>query len=149
MRSQNDKEGPLKNSSRLETEDDFENQWPLIVRDMWQAPLGVFGIFLTTISTCLMIVGFFIDLFNIINNPFVGVLTYMILPFCMIAGLAIIPLAVYLRNRKLKNEPVIEKSPLNLKNPKDRRFVTVFVMLTIINVAVLIIAGYEHMVGDL
>ncbi len=143
MQSQNDNGEPLKDSGRYEAEEEFENPWPLLVRDMWQTPLGVFGIFLTTISVCLMIIGFFIDLFNIINNPFVGVLTYMILPFCMIAGLALIPLAVYLRNRKLKNEPVIEKSPLNLKDRKDRRFVTVFVMLTVINVAVLIIAGYE------
>ena len=109
MQPQDDKSGPLKNSGRDEAEEEFENQWPLIVRDMWQTPLGVFGIFLTTISTCLMIIGFFIDLFNIINNPFVGVLTYMILPFCMIAGLAIIPLSVYLRNRKLKNEPAVRQ----------------------------------------
>jgi hypothetical protein len=143
VQPENNNEEPLKTPSQNGAEEEFENPWPLIVRDMWEAPLGVFGIILTTISICLMVMGFFIDLFDIINNPFVGVLTYMILPFCMIAGLLIIPLAVYLRNRKLKDSPITEETPLNLKDHKDRRFVTVFVMLTIINVAVLIIAGYE------
>jgi hypothetical protein len=87
--------------------------------------------------------GFFIDLFDIINNPFLGVLTYMILPFSMIAGLLIIPLGVYLRNRKFKDVSVTQETRLNLRDHKSRSFVSIFVMLTIINVAVLIIAGYE------
>lgn len=110
---------------------------------MWKTPFGVFGILLTTICTCLIIVGFFIDLLDIINNPFLGVLTYMILPFGMIAGLLIIPLAVYLRNRKLSDTDREEEASLNLKEPKHRRLVNVFVILSIVNVAVLIIAGYE------
>jgi hypothetical protein len=143
VQPENNNEEQLKTPSQNGAEEKFENPWPLIVRDMWETPLGVFGIILTTISVCLMVMGFFIDLFDMINNPFVGVLTYMILPFCMIAGLLIIPLAVYLRNRKLKDSPIIKETSLNFKDQKDRRFVTVFIMLTIINVAVLIIAGYE------
>jgi hypothetical protein len=143
MRDENNSEEPLKTPGQNGAEEEFENPWPLIVRDMWDSPLGVFGIILTTISVCLMVIGFFIDIFDIVNFPFIGVLTYIILPFGMIAGLLIIPLGVYLRNRKFKDEPVTEKTPFNLKASKDRRVVTVFIMLTIINVTVLIIAGYE------
>jgi hypothetical protein len=143
MQTQKDNEEQLGGLNQNGTEEEFRNHWLLIVRDMWKSPLGFFGIILTTISVCLMVIGFLLDVFNIINNPFIGVLTYMILPFCMISGLLIIPLGVYLRNSKLIDEPVVEKSQLNLKEHKDRKFVTAFLMLTIINVSVLIIAGYE------
>jgi hypothetical protein len=143
MQTQKDNEEPFTSQQQNGAEKEFENPWLLIVRDMWKSPLGVFGVIMTTISVSLMVIGFLIDFFNIINTPFIGVLTYLILPFCMIAGLLIIPLAVYLRNRKIKDAPVIARDQLDLREYKDRKFVNAFIILTIINVAVLIIAGYE------
>ena len=143
MQMQNNSKEQLKTPVQNGEEEEFENQWPLIVRDMWMTPLGVFGIILTTISVCLIVIGFLIDLFDIITNPFIGIWTYMILPLCLITGLLIIPLGVYLRKRRLKEKPDIEEPQLNLKNLQDRRYVTFFVVLTVINVSILIIAAYE------
>jgi len=143
VQPENNSKEPLKVPRKNGGEEEFVNQWPLIVRDMWKVPLGIFGIILTTISFCLMVIGFIVDLFGIITNPYIGIWTYMVLPLCLIIGLVIIPLGVYLRNRRLKEKPDFEEPHLNLENPQDRRYVTVFVVLTIINVSILISAAYE------
>ncbi|OGQ95878.1 MAG: hypothetical protein A2521_01875 [Deltaproteobacteria bacterium RIFOXYD12_FULL_57_12] len=111
---------------------------------MWRSPLGLFGVALTTISITLMLVGVVIDQLGLIHNPYIGVITFMILPGGMITGLLIIPLAAFLRRRQYYKYGV-ERDHLhiNLSDHRHRKFVVGFVALTVINIAILAVIGYE------
>ncbi len=118
--------------------------WGHLIRGLWRTPLGVMGVTITTVSATLMIIGVIADLLGLFENPYFGILVYMILPACMIAGLLIIPLAAYLRRRQW-HKTGIEKHhlQLNLSNPRHRLFLIGFIALTVVNVTILTIVGYE------
>jgi len=68
----------------------------------------------------------------------------MILPGCMVLGLILIPVAAYFHRRQWHRTGV-EKDhlKLNLSNPKHRLFLIGFVMLTVVNMVILGVVGYE------
>ncbi len=118
--------------------------WQYIVRGMWRTPMGLFGVFLTIISITLMIVGLTMDLFGFITNPYANLLTYLVLPGGMITGLAIIPFAAWLRRRQWHKFGVSRNHlRIDLSDPKHRKGLVIFVILTVINVSVFSVVGYE------
>ena len=58
----------------------YRGPWGHLIRGMWRTPLGLFGIALTTICITLMLVGLVIDQLGMLHNPYIGVITFMILP---------------------------------------------------------------------
>ena len=115
-----------------------------MLRGIWRSPLGVFAVMLTTVSVTLMLIGLAADLLGLIKNPYVGIFVYTLLPSFMVFGLLLLPLAAWLRHRKwrrtgLVQEPLI----LNLGNPRHRYFLVGFVSLSVLNLALLAVAGYE------
>lgn len=133
-----------KSASDTGEHQEYRGPWGHIIRGMWRSPLGVFGVALTTISITLMLVGLVIDQLGLVHNPYVGVLTFMILPGGMVTGLLIIPLAAYLRRRQYYRFG-IERGHLhiNLSDHKHRKFLIGFVVLTVINVSILAVIAYE------
>ncbi|HFQ90872.1 MAG TPA: cytochrome C [Desulfobulbus sp.] len=118
--------------------------WGHIIRGIWRTPLGVFAIVMTTVSITLMLLGMAAEVLGFFRNPYVGIFVYMILPGCMVFGLLLIPVAAYLRRREWHRTGV-PKEPLqcNLSNPKHRLFLIGFVVLTVINMVILGVVGYE------
>jgi hypothetical protein len=111
---------------------------------MWRTPLGMFGLVLTTVSITLMILGMIVDLLGVVHNPYVGIITYMALPGGMILGLIIIPLAAYLRRKQYHKYGIVkEHLQINLSDHKHRTFIIGFIILTIVNITVLVLVGYE------
>jgi len=122
----------------------YRGPWGYIIRGMWRTPLGMFGVTLTTISITLMIVGVLVEQLGIIHNPYVGIITYMILPGGMIAGLLIIPFAAYLRRRQYHKYGIVrEHLQINFSDTRHRTFVIGFLVLTVVNICILVIVGYE------
>lgn len=120
------------------------NPWNYIVRGMWRSPLGLMGVALTTISITLMIVGLVFDLLGLVDNPYANIFTYMVLPGGMITGLIMIPLAGYLRRRQWHKFGIPrEHLHVNLSDPKHRKFLIGFIALTVVNLSVLGVIGYE------
>ena len=118
--------------------------WAHIIRGLWRTPLGVFAIVMTTVSITLMLIGMAADMLGFFENPYIGIFIYMVLPGCMVLGLFLIPVAGYLRRRKW-HKTGIEKDhlQLNLSNPKHRLFLIGFVILTVVNMVILGVLGYE------
>jgi len=136
------------NETNHTTSDDdpkkYRGPWGQIIRGMWRSPLGLFGVVLTTVSITLMILGMIVEGFGIVHNPYVGIVTFMILPGGMIMGLIIIPIAAYLRRKQYHKHGVVkEHLQINLSDHKHRSFIIGFVILTIVNLTVLILVGYE------
>ena len=122
----------------------YRGPWGHIIRGMWRSPLGLFGVVLTTVSITLMILGMIVEGLGIVHNPYVGIITYMVLPGGMIMGLLIIPLAAYVRRRQFHKYGIVkEHLQINLSDHKHRSFIIGFVVLTIVNVTVLVLVGYE------
>jgi hypothetical protein len=102
------------------------------------------GVALTTISITLMVVGLVIDMLGLVTNPYANIFTYMILPGGMITGLLMIPVAGFLRRRQWHKFGIArEHLHVNLSDPKHRKFLIGFIALTVVNVSVLAIIGYE------
>lgn len=118
--------------------------WGYIIRGMWRTPLGLLGVGITTISITLMLVGLVIDMLGLFENPYAALATYMILPAGMIMGLLLIPLAAFLRRRQW-HKFGISKEPLriDLSDHRHRRFLIGFIALSVVNVAILGVIGYE------
>jgi nitrate/TMAO reductase-like tetraheme cytochrome c subunit len=116
-------------------------------------PLGLLGSVIVTVSAVLIVTLFLMDVFGLEGSPYVGILTYMILPGVFVLGLILIPIGV-LRERKrarLAEEagekpagfPVID---LNVDSTRQR--VMLFLLLTVVNLVILATATYkgvEHM----
>ncbi len=118
--------------------------WGHIIRGMWRTPLGLIGVVITTVSITLMIIGFIVDTLGLVDNPYAAIFTYMILPAGMMLGLAIIPIAAFLRRRQFYKFGISkEHLHINLSDHKHRRWVIGFIALTVINFAILAIIGYE------
>jgi hypothetical protein len=124
--------------------DKYRGPWGHIIRGMWRTPLGMFGMVLTTISITLMILGMIVDMLGVVRNPYVGIITYMVMPGGMIMGLLIIPFAAWLRRKQYHKYGIVkEHLQINLSDHKHRSFIIGFIILTIVNITVLVLVGYE------
>jgi nitrate/TMAO reductase-like tetraheme cytochrome c subunit len=111
---------------------------------MWRTPLGLFGVALTTICVTLMLVGVVLDQLGFLHNPYIGVITFMILPGGMITGLLLIPLAAFLRRRQFYKYGIVrEHLQINLSDHKHRKVLIGFIVMTVINVCILAVIAYE------
>ena len=121
-----------------------KSAWGHMIRGLWRTPLGVFAVVMTTVSITMMLIGMAADMLGFFENPYVGIFIYMILPGCMVFGLLLIPVAAFFRRRAWHRNRV-EKDYLqfNLSNPKHRLFLIGFVILTVVNMVILGVVGYE------
>ncbi|HEB70487.1 MAG TPA: cytochrome C [Desulfobulbus sp.] len=134
------------NSNRANPRDSREggSAWAHIMRGLWRTPLGVFAIVMTTASITLMLIGMGAELLGFFENPYVGIFIYMILPGGMLLGLLLIPVAAYLRRRQWRKTRIAKDHlQLDLSNPKHRFFLIGFVVLTVVNMVILGVVGYE------
>lgn len=76
-----------------------------------------------------------------VDNPYLGILIFMIMPAIFIAGLLLIPLGIYLRRRREQRTGTVMTSfpPLDLKNVDFRRLAIFIGVTTFANV---LIAGH-------
>jgi hypothetical protein len=111
---------------------------------MWRTPLGIFGALLTTVSITLMVVGLAFDLLGFVENPYANLVTYLILPGGMVTGLILIPIAAWLRRRQWHKYGISrEHLRIDLSDKRHRKGLLVFVVLTVINLSILGLVGYE------
>lgn len=89
---------------------------------------------------------FAIQLWGYEGGPYIGILLYLILPMIFVAGLVLIPIGAILYRRKLHRETG-EDVPLmpvfDLNNPATRRWMIIFVALTMLNIVIVASATYK------
>ncbi|GAB4337925.1 MAG: NapC/NirT family cytochrome c [Desulfobulbaceae bacterium] len=122
--------------------------WENCLWAMWRTPLGLIGVATTTISVVLMMIGLALDMLGLVDNPYFAALCYMILPGFMVLGLLVIPLACYIHSKHwMKDSLAAELSDkalcIDLSNAKHRKYMIGFLALSVLNVAILTIIGYE------
>lgn len=111
-------------------------------------PLSLLGAALTTASAVLVLTLFGLDLVGYHGGPYVGILTYVLLPSVFVLGLLLIPLGAAWERRRARKaldrgEPPPRFPVVDLNLDRVRRAVLLFVVASAVNVSILAIATYK------
>jgi len=112
--------------------------------------ISLIGIGITTFSGLLILVLFFLDLLGYISNPYVGIVSYLILPFFFLLGLSLIPVGIW-QTKKLrrKMEAAGESAPetyypsWDFNDYRVRKTAVFVIVATVVNVVILSTATYK------
>ena len=127
---------------------------PSSFREEWLRPalffgnnrISLVGVALTTATGVTMLGSWCIELFvHPRENPYTGILFFFLLPLLFLAGLALIPLGLFLRRRKLLRAGQIpDRLPhVNFGNPALRHGLDFVLAATMINLLIVLVASYR------
>ena len=110
-------------------------------------PITLVGIVLTTIPGLLIVTFLFAQFLGGLDNPYIGVFAYVILPAIFVLGLLLIPTGMWRRRRKLRLEGTSEEEltlypKLDFNDPQMRRIGVIVFVLTTVNVVILGAASF-------
>ena len=109
--------------------------------------ISIAGSGIAIASLVLMISLFFMEGMGFEGGPYLGILTYLILPVIFVIGLVLIPVGALLFRRKLNRmhgDEHMPKMPIfDLNSPKTRGWLAVFVGATMLNIVILAGATYK------
>jgi len=107
-------------------------------------PLAIAGALITTASAVVFIALVIAELIGLLENPYSGLVVFIALPGVFLVGLLLIPLGMWLEQRKLERHPEAAAGwpVIDLGKPVVRRRVLLFAALTGVNVIIILIAGY-------
>ena len=101
-------------------------------------PLAVLGLGLTTASALLFLGLFALDVVGLIDNHYVGLVTYAALPALFVVGLLAIAVGVF----RSRGEPRSPWPRIDLNEPSQRRVLWVLLVATLGNVVILSMGTY-------
>ena len=108
-------------------------------------PISIAGAVLVTISALLFLFVYLIETLGIHTNPYIGLVFFLVMPGIFLFGLVLIPIGMYRENRARHAGYV--RPPgwpvLNLNDPRQLRIAGIVSVLTIVNVLIIAIAGFE------
>lgn len=105
-----------------------------------RTPLAALGVVLTTACALLFLLALAVESFGLIQNPYVGILIFGALPTGFALGLVLVAVG-NLRGRRRGAEE-ISWPTIDLKNRGQRIFVMGLLAASIVNIAILSLAGY-------
>jgi nitrate/TMAO reductase-like tetraheme cytochrome c subunit len=109
-------------------------------------PISLAGGAITSASGVTMIGYWLVELFGRFNdNPYLGIIFFLLLPAVFIAGLVLIPVGLFLRRRKLQKAGQIpaEFPKIDLNDRIFRHGLDIVLVTTIINLLVVAMASYR------
>ena len=109
-------------------------------------PISLAGGAITTASGVTMIAYWLVEIFGRPNdNPYLGIIFFLLLPALFIAGLILIPVGLYLRRRKLQQAGQIpaEFPKIDLNDRIFRHGLDIVLVATILNLLVVSVASYR------
>ncbi|HEY0723385.1 MAG TPA: hypothetical protein VGD41_05280 [Pyrinomonadaceae bacterium] len=89
---------------------------------------------------------FLIELTQTSNNPYLGIITYVVLPAFLLFGLVVIFIGMLIERRRRRRSPDSEIPPfprIDLNEPKQRRFAIVILTLSFIFVCASAFGSYR------
>jgi hypothetical protein len=99
------------------------------------------GVALTTSSAVLFLILIGLELFGYLQNPYAGIVVFIMVPALFVLGLLLIPLGTWIDRRR---QPVgtAEWPTLSLGDANVRRTVIFVVVATLVNIAILSVASF-------
>ena len=113
--------------------------------------VSLLGIVITTISAIVMLVLFLLETFGSLSNPYVGIITYLILPLFFLTGLILIPIGIRrVQMMRMRLKASGESVPELLTYPRwdfndvrVRRTALFIIFASVANVIILSISTYQ------
>ena len=109
--------------------------------------LSLAGTALAIMGLVLIVSLFVMEQLGFEGGPYLGILTYLILPMIFVTGLILIPIGAIMYRRRLRRMPGGESTPLmpvfDLNQPKTRHWMMVFVAATMLNIVIVAGATYK------
>ena len=124
----------------------FRENWVRPALFFGNNPISLAGGAVTTASGVTMIGYWLVELIGRPNNnPYLGIIFFLILPALFIAGLALIPIGIYLRRRVLRKAGEIPAAfpKVDFNDRMFRHGVDIVLLATIVNLLVVSVASYR------
>lgn len=110
------------------------NGRPILPRAFTAHPLAAFGTALTTLSAVLFVLFFIIESAGWLENPYLGLISFVLLPALFVLGLVLIPIGTWLaRRRASRGLPELRWPTLDLQDARVRGWVLLLAVATIFN----------------
>jgi hypothetical protein len=109
-------------------------------------PLSILGVVLTTFSAGLFLTFFFLDIAGFETNPYLGILTFLLLPAVFGAGLLLIPFGIWRERRRVAAGYTARRLAwpvIDLNHATVRRTAFVFAVLTCVNIVLVATASFK------
>jgi hypothetical protein len=107
-------------------------------------PLTVIGAWLVTVTAFVFIFVFFVDLFGLDQNPYFGLIFFVVLPVFFVIGLLMVPAGWLLERRRRTKGLAPRRWPrIDLNQPRYQRGAAVIGALTIVNLLIVSLAAYR------
>jgi nitrate/TMAO reductase-like tetraheme cytochrome c subunit len=124
----------------------FREDWVRPALYFGNNPISLAGGAITTASGVTMIAYWLVELFGRFNdNPYLGIIFFLLLPGLFVAGLLLIPLGVWLRRKKLQKAGLIPAAypQIDLNDHVFRHGLDIVLVTTIVNLLVVAMASYR------
>ena len=124
----------------------FREHWVRPALFFGNNPLSLAGGAITTASGITMIAYWAVELMGRSNdNPYVGIIFFLILPALFILGLALIPIGIYERRKRLQKAGQIPAvfPKVDLNDRMFRHGIDIVLVATIVNLLVVAVASYR------
>jgi len=124
----------------------FRESWLRPALFFGNNPISLVGGAITTASGVTLIGYWLVELFGrVTDNPYLGIIFFLILPAIFLLGLALIPVGVFIRRRKLRKAGQIpaEFPKVDLNDPIFRHGLDIVFVATIVNLLVVAVASYH------
>lgn len=104
-------------------------------------PIGLSGVILTTLSGLLMLILMGMSMAGVRGNPYLGIVTFLVLPAGFLLGLVLMPVSRW----RQKKHPSLAGQPefpvLDFNRPRIRSRFVFFLAITLVNLVLLAIAA--------
>src|SRR5262245_46002338 len=111
---------------------------------MTRHPLSLIGAWLVTLSAFTFVFVFFLDVFGVHHNAYLGLAFFVVIPTFFVAGLLMIPAGMWLdRRRRAKGLAPRRWPRVDLNDPRHRRTAIVIASLTIVNLLIVSLAAFR------
>lgn len=107
--------------------------------------LSQVGVMITTASAVTLLTFYTTEFFGVHVSPYVGIITFLMLPAVFVLGLLLIPLGIYIRYRaeKLAGMLPTEYPKVDLADPHLRETIWFVIVMTGFNIALFLTASYR------
>jgi nitrate/TMAO reductase-like tetraheme cytochrome c subunit len=124
----------------------FRENWVRPALFFGNNPISLAGGAITTAAGVTMVGYWLVEIFGrLVENPYLGLIFFLILPALFIAGLVLIPIGVLLRRRKLQAAGQIPAQfpKIDLNDRMFRHGLDIVLVATIVNLLVVAVASYR------
>jgi hypothetical protein len=105
--------------------------------------ISAIGVALTTASALLFLFLIALQLLGFLQNPYVGIIVFVIVPALFVVGLLFIPVGLWLeRRRRRGNAPAPPWPKLDLRDPATRRMLGFVAVASLVNLAIISTASF-------